>query len=258
MHSINPRFVQLENLIHRELVRYSLDVLRVAVGAVFLGFGVLKFFPGVSPAQGLVIATTDNLALGLVPGQVALVGIAAVECFIGLCMLAGRWMRLAIWLLALELVGILSPLVLLPGRLFSGPYSAPTLEGQYVLKDVILIAAGMVIAAATFRGGRLVREEPSSIPLTDAQTAEPAPEHKLQIVISGMRDDRAIADVCADHQIDEATYHRWRDQVINGASEALGRRAATGPEGSPPVGGIHRQKTDSTARTPVTRRSRAL
>jgi uncharacterized membrane protein YkgB len=36
--------------------------------------------------------------------------------------------------------------VLLPERLFSGPYHAPTLEGQYVLKDVILLTATLVIA----------------------------------------------------------------------------------------------------------------
>jgi len=122
---------------------------------VFLGFGLLKFFPGVSPAESLVTATTDKLTFGLVPGHTALVVIAALECFVGLCMVAKRWMRRAIWLLALEFVGILSPLALLPGRLFSGPHYAPTLEGQYVLKDLILAAAGMVIAAATFRGGRL-------------------------------------------------------------------------------------------------------
>jgi uncharacterized membrane protein YkgB len=51
--------------------------------------------------------------------------------------------------------------VLLPGRLFSGPHDAPTLEGRYVLKDIILVAAGMAIAAGTFRGGRLVRDEPA-------------------------------------------------------------------------------------------------
>jgi uncharacterized membrane protein YkgB len=173
---IRQWFVRLENVIHRELIRHSTDVLRVAVGAVFLGFGVLKFFPGVSPAESLVMATTDKLTLGLVPGYAALVVIATLECFIGVCMLAGRWMRLAIWLLVLQFVGILSPLVLLPGRLFGGPHHAPTLEGQYVLKDVILVAAGTVIAAATFRGGRLVREEPSVPPAADPQTAQRAAE----------------------------------------------------------------------------------
>lgn len=48
-------------------------------------------------------------------------------------------------------LGILSPLVLLPARLFNGPDHMPTLEGQYVLKDVILLAATMVIATTVRR-----------------------------------------------------------------------------------------------------------
>ncbi len=117
------------------------SLVRRSSASPFLGFGALKYFPGISPAENLVKATTD----------------LTLECFIGACLISGRLMRLAIWLLALQFVGILSPLVLLPDRLFAGPHHAPTLEGQYVLKDVILVAAGVVIAAGTFRGGRLVR-----------------------------------------------------------------------------------------------------
>jgi uncharacterized membrane protein YkgB len=158
--SAYQRVLRLENRIHHELVLHSISTLRIAVGAVFLGFGILKYFPGVSPAQNLTEATTQILFLGLIPGSVALVGIATLECFIGIALLADRWLRLAIWLLAIEFVGVLAPLVVLPGRLFSGPHNAPTLEGQYVLKDVILVAAALVIAAGSFRGGQLVRTDP--------------------------------------------------------------------------------------------------
>jgi putative oxidoreductase len=157
---LRDAFEQVEEQLHAALVRHSIKALRITVGAVFLGFGALKFFPGVSPAQGLSIKTIELLTFGLVPWQAGLVGIATLECFIGVCLLPNRWMRLAVWLLAVEFIGILAPLVLLPGRLFSGPHDAPTLEGQYVLKDIILVAAGMAIAAGTFRGGRLVRDEP--------------------------------------------------------------------------------------------------
>jgi putative oxidoreductase len=160
---LREAFEQVEEKLHGALVRHSIKALRITVGAVFLGFGALKFFPGVSPAQDLSIKTIELLTFGLVPWRAGLVAIATLECFIGICLLANRWMRLAVWLLAIEFVGILAPLVLLPGRLFSGPHDAPTLEGQYVLKDIILVAAGMAIAAGTFRGGRLVRDEPQPI-----------------------------------------------------------------------------------------------
>ncbi len=156
------RVVMVEERVHGVLVRQGITALRLTLGAVFLGFGVLKFFPGVSPAQGLAIKTIDLLTFGLIPWQAGIVVIAMLESFIGICLLANRWMRLAVWLLAAQFVGILAPLVLLTGRLFSGPHHAPTLEGQYVLKDIILVAAGMVIAAGTFRGGRMVRDEPNA------------------------------------------------------------------------------------------------
>lgn len=164
MHRMTDAFTDIENMLHSMLVRHSVTALRVAVGLVFLGFGVLKFFPGVSPAQGLAKTTVELLTFGLVAGGVGLVVIALLECFIGICLLANRWMRLAVWLLAGQLVGVLAPIVLLTDRLFAGPHHAPTLEGQYVLKDIILVAAGMVIVAGTFRGGRMVRDEPPPEP----------------------------------------------------------------------------------------------
>lgn len=156
------RLRAIETACHQWLIANSIAVLRVSVGFVFLAFGVLKFFPGVSPAQNLVEATTAILTFGLVPGGVALVFVAVLETVIGLCLVTGRAMSGAINLLAIQLVGILSPLVLMPGRLFAGPHAAPTLEGQYVIKDVIIVGAALVIAA-TVGGGRLTSPAEQSV-----------------------------------------------------------------------------------------------
>ncbi|MGH3826567.1 MAG: hypothetical protein ACRDQX_05240 [Pseudonocardiaceae bacterium] len=151
-----------EIAIHRWLMRYSMTALRISMGAVYFVFGILKYFPGVSPAQDLALATTHLLTFGLVPAVVpngvAMVLIATLECTIGLLLITGRWLRLTISLLAGHLVGILSPAVILAGRIFAGPYHMPTLEGQYVLKDVILVAAAMVIATSV-RGGTITDGE---------------------------------------------------------------------------------------------------
>jgi uncharacterized membrane protein YphA (DoxX/SURF4 family) len=152
------RLDRVDAALHGWLVAHSMLLLRLSLGTVFLGFGVLKLFPGVSPAESLVKATTTSLTLGLVPGSVALAAIGTIECAIGLCLLSGRAMRLALYLLLIQLVGILSPVVLLTPRLFGGPHHAPTLEGQYVLKDVILAAAALVLAS-TLRGGKLIRAD---------------------------------------------------------------------------------------------------
>lgn len=209
---------------HHQLVAHSISALRIAVGAVFLGFGILKYFPGVSPAENLATTTTHLLTFGLVPDGVSIVAIATLECFIGLALISGRLMRLAIWLLAIQFVGILSPIVLLPGRLFAGPENAPTLEGQYVLKDVILVAAGMVIAAATFRGGRLVRTDLA--PTAPIRTAAPLDgDQKLRLVLEGASDQRLIRELCERHELSEAEFHEWRELARTGAAQKLAQTA---------------------------------
>ena len=149
---------KLDAAIHRVLVAHSIQLLRIAVGLVFLAFGILKFFPGVSPAEELTIKTTDALSFDLIPGHIAIVLIASQECIIGLLLITGRFLRIAIYLLAGQLIGIFAPLALFTGRLFAGPHNAPTLEGQYVIKDVILVASGFVVASTL----------PGLVPGTDA------------------------------------------------------------------------------------------
>jgi uncharacterized membrane protein YkgB len=139
------------------LNRNSIEILRVSLGMIFLLFGALKFVPGASPAEELVMRTLDTLSMGLVPGRAAVVITAMTECFIGITLMSGRLLRSGLCVLAISLVGIMSPLVLFYSDLFPG---APTIEGQYVLKDIVLAAAGLVIAARAL-GGRLVSDDHS-------------------------------------------------------------------------------------------------
>ena len=68
----------IEDLAVRWLIAHSIAILRISLGAVFLGFGLLKFFPGVSPAQDLVEHTTAILTLGLIPSPVSLAAVATL------------------------------------------------------------------------------------------------------------------------------------------------------------------------------------
>lgn len=205
--------------IHRWLVTHSVSVLRFSLGLIFFAFGVLKLFPRVSPAEGLIRATADVITFGLVPGSVVLVSTALVEIVIGLTFMTGRWMRAAVWLLTVQLVGVLSPLVV-TARLFDGPHHAPTLEGQYVLKDLILVAAGMVVSS-TVRGGRLVRGPRSAKPTTSAGERQFGAREKLDIVLDAIRHDRPVDVVCRANGIDAADFHRWREEMLDGAARAM-------------------------------------
>ncbi len=157
MGNLFERFDQLDTALNRWLVANSITILRISLGLVFLLFGAMKFFPGLSPIEGLATQTTSALTFGLVPPGVGLVMIAALECAIGLCFVTGRFLRVGVWLMGAQMLGAMSPLVLFPGELFAGLWHAPTLAAQYIIKDVILVAAAMVIAA-TWTGARIVAE----------------------------------------------------------------------------------------------------
>ena len=135
---------------HREmLLRGSIDLLRISLGLVFLLFGALKFVPGLSPAEALATESMSRLTLGLMPEPAGIALVAIVATAIGLSLVTGRQLRLGLGLLGLAMVGVLSPLVLFTDELFAGPSNAPTLAAQYVVKDIVLLAAGLVIAVST-------------------------------------------------------------------------------------------------------------
>ena len=143
------RVRRLEALVMGWLARYSITLLRISLGLVFLGFGVLKFFPGLSPAEDLSGRTMNALTLGLIPEGVGVVLVAVLETAIGLSLTTGRYRRLGLALLGVTMAGVLSPLVLFYDELFPRPYE-PTLAAQYVLKDVVLLAAALAVAASAF------------------------------------------------------------------------------------------------------------
>ncbi len=129
------------------LGRVSITTLRISLGVVFLLFGVLKFFSDVSPAEDISVRTVDTMTFGLIEGDTARFLVALLEVTIGLLLLTGKYLKAGLALLGVAMIGILAPLVLFPEDLFAGKYHAPTLLGQYVIKDVVLLAAGLVVTA---------------------------------------------------------------------------------------------------------------
>ena len=158
MTDVATRFDVLDARITSWMARYGLVLLRISLGVVFLWFGALKFFPGLSPAHDLASRTIEALSFGTVHANVSIPILAAWECLIGLGLLFGVFMRATLFLLAVQMAGTLMPLVLFPGEVFTQIPYAPTLEGQYIIKNAVLISAAIVLGA-TVRGGRLIAEK---------------------------------------------------------------------------------------------------
>ncbi len=139
------------------MARNGIFLLRISIGLIFVWFGVLKFFPGVSPAEQLAGSSIEILSFGIVSADIGLPILAVWECLIGIGMFIRKYMRFTILMLYVQMVGTFSPVVIMPDIVFEGFPFALTMEGQYIIKNVVLIAAAMVIGA-TVRGGKLQSE----------------------------------------------------------------------------------------------------
>ncbi|TVR81202.1 MAG: DoxX family protein [Chitinophagaceae bacterium] len=152
MHIMLGEFYELDKKIIKLMATYGLPALRISMGVVFLWFGFLKFFPGVSPAEELAIHTTEILSFGLLDDRTAVFVIALWESIIGIGLIFRLFMRFTILLLFLQMIGACAPLVIFPDQVFTQFPYAPTLEGQYIIKNIVIICAALVLGASV-RGG---------------------------------------------------------------------------------------------------------
>ncbi|MFD4172615.1 MULTISPECIES: DUF417 family protein [Streptomyces] len=147
----------------------ALVLLRATVGIVFLGFGVLKLFPSASPAEQLAVDAATKMTLGLVPETVLLLSLAALETIIGIGLIAGgRLLRPTLVAFFLHMGGVFSTLLLLPDAMWQPHSPAPTMEGQYVVKNVVLVAVCLVVAADAWGSGSRSSRRPDG---TDRTTS---------------------------------------------------------------------------------------
>lgn len=141
-------FNRIDPIITGWMNRYGLLLLRISVGIVFVWFGILKFFPGVSAAQDLAIRTIELLTFGLVPEALIINGLALWEVIIGIGLISGKFMRETLLLLFLQMIGTFTPIFLFPGEVFNHIPYAPTLEGQYIIKNIVIISAAIVLGGS--------------------------------------------------------------------------------------------------------------
>ena len=146
---VEKYFKKIDQSVTRWMARTGLIFLRVGLGVIFFWFGVLKFFPGLSPAENLVRNT-----IYFFDPDIFITVLAAWEALIGFGLITGKFMRLTLLLLFLQMPGTALPLLILPDVVWNVfPYGL-TIEGQYIVKNLVLIGAGLVLGG-TVRGGRL-------------------------------------------------------------------------------------------------------
>ncbi|QSG05138.1 hypothetical protein [Halapricum desulfuricans] len=141
LETYKARFDELDRTIARAMERWSIPMLRVSVAVVFIWFGALKVLD-VSPAAELVASTVY-----VVPPEVFVPVLGVWEMLIGLFLLYRPLIRAGIFLLFLQLPGTFLPIVLLPEVVFTTVPYALTVEGQYIVKNLVIIGAALAIGS---------------------------------------------------------------------------------------------------------------
>jgi uncharacterized membrane protein YkgB len=150
--ALRKHFDTIDITITSWMARHGITLLRISIGVVFLWFGALKLAPGLSPAESLVRET-----ITFFPMNIFLPLLAVWEMAIGLGFITGKFMRLTILLLFLQMPGTISPMFLRPDLVWTSFPLVLTLEGQYIVKNMVIISAALVVGA-TVRGGGLTSD----------------------------------------------------------------------------------------------------
>jgi uncharacterized membrane protein YkgB len=125
----------------------GIKLLRISIGIIFFWFGFQKYFPGISSAEDLATRTIDVMSFGMVKAPWSMPILATWEVLIGLGFITGKFLRLTVILLYLQMIGTIFPLFVFPEETFYRVPLVPTIEGQYIIKNIIIITAAMVILA---------------------------------------------------------------------------------------------------------------
>jgi uncharacterized membrane protein YkgB len=120
-------------------------LLAISIGICYFWFGVLKFFPGLSPADSLAKETINSLTFGLIPSDVSIILLAIWEVGIGICLILNIQIRRVIILTLVHMVCTFTPLIFFPELSFNYAPFTLTLVGQYIMKNLIIIVALLIL-----------------------------------------------------------------------------------------------------------------
>ena len=123
-----------------KIEKYSIIIMRIALAIVYIWFGGLKII-GISPAGDLV----EQTVFWFKP-QIFIPVLGICEVIIGLGLLIKRFVPITLLLLLLHMIATLFPLFILTDACFDTFPYRPTLVGQYIIKNLVLVAGALVIA----------------------------------------------------------------------------------------------------------------
>jgi len=122
-----------------------IKLMQISLGLIFLWYGALKLFDGVSPAQELATTTISILSFHMIAPDLSIKLIGIWEIIVGLGFILGVGLRYVFVLFFLHMLGTFTPLVILTDVTFTQAPYAFTLVGQYIMKNIVFVLAGLCI-----------------------------------------------------------------------------------------------------------------
>jgi len=129
------------------LTQNAMNLLRISIGVIYVWFGALKFFPNLSPADQLAKDTIWLITFGLIPNNVSIILLALWETLLGAVLIIGIWRRAVFYILLVHMICTFVPLFFFTDISFTDSPYAFTLVGQYIMKNLIIICAALVLNA---------------------------------------------------------------------------------------------------------------
>ncbi|EFU68950.1 conserved hypothetical protein [Aliarcobacter butzleri JV22] len=123
----------------------TIKLMRLSLGIIFVWYGMLKFFPTLSPAEDLAIKTIDIMFFHLIDGSLSIKLLAILEVTIGIGFLSGYYTKLVTIIFLGHMLCTFAPLFILPELSFTHAPYAFTLVGQYIVKNIVFILVGVMI-----------------------------------------------------------------------------------------------------------------
>lgn len=129
-------------------VEKMVRIIQIAIGINFLWFGMLKMFPGMSPAESLAIMTIEKLTFGLIAPHISIKLLAIWELLIGVGFISGIYTKFFVRIFMLHMILTFTPLFLFPELCFTVAPFGLTIVGQYIIKNLVFLATGALICTA--------------------------------------------------------------------------------------------------------------
>lgn len=129
----------------KKIARDKTILIAISIGIAYLWFGLLKFFPHLSPAEDLAIETIAKITFHAIPEKVSIFILAIWESLVGALLLINYRKRWLIFLALVHMLFTFAPLFIMSDACFERHFYEPNLLGQYIIKNLIIVSALIVL-----------------------------------------------------------------------------------------------------------------